>query len=326
MYFCLMIIITGAAGFIGSCLVSKLNSLGKENLILVDDFSSSEKNKNLLNKSYIEKINRYEFFIWFSKNVHFIKEVYHIGARTDTTEQNIDILNELNLEYSKKIWNLCATHIIPLIYASSAATYGSGQFGFDDNHKNISRLKPLNAYGRSKNEFDKWVLAQDKKPPFWAGFKFFNVYGPNEFHKGRMASVIFHAFSQIKKTGKMNLFKSHKSEFNHGEQLRDFIYVKDLIEVLYLMMNNKQKSGIYNLGTGQSRTFLDLVNATFSAMKFKSKISFIDIPLDIRTNYQYYTEAKMQKLNNLGIMQKFTSLEDGIEDYVKNYLLKESYF
>ena len=321
-----MIIITGAAGFIGSCLVSKLNSLGKIDLILVDDFSNAEKNKNLVNKSYIEKINRYEFFNWFSKNVHFIKEVYHIGARTDTTEQNIDILNELNLEYSKKIWNLCATHIIPLIYASSAATYGSGQFGFDDNHKNISRLKPLNAYGRSKNEFDKWVLAQDKKPPFWAGFKFFNVYGPNEFHKGRMASVIFHAFSQIKKTGKMNLFKSHKSEFNHGEQLRDFIYVKDLIEVLYLMMNNKQKSGIYNLGTGQSRTFLDLVNATFSAMKFKSKISFIDIPLDIRTNYQYYTEAKMQKLNNLGMMHKFTSLEDGVEDYVKNYLLKESYF
>ena len=326
MYFCLMIIITGAAGFIGSCLVSKLNSLGKENLILVDDFSSSEKNKNLLNKSYIEKINRYEFFIWFSKNVHFIKEVYHIGARTDTTEQNVDILNELNLEYSKKIWNSCTINKIPLIYASSAATYGIGQFGFDDNHKNICRLKPLNAYGRSKNEFDKWILVQDKKPPFWAGFKFFNVYGPNEFHKGRMASVIFHAFSQIKQTGKMNLFKSHKSEYNNGEQLRDFIYVKDLIEALYLMMNNKEKSGIYNLGTGQSRTFLELVNATFSAMNFKSQISYIDIPLDIRTNYQYYTEAKMQKLNNLGIMQKFTSLEDGIEDYVKNYLLKESYF
>lgn len=326
MYFCLMIIITGAAGFIGSCLVSKLNSLGKKNLILVDDFSSSEKNKNLLNKSYVAKINRYEFFNWFSKNERFIKEVYHIGARTDTTEQNFDILNDLNIEYSKKIWHLCTAHKIPLIYASSAATYGIGQFGFDDNHQNINRLKPLNAYGKSKNEFDKWVLAQDKKPPFWAGFKFFNVYGPNEFHKGRMASVIFHAFSQIKHTGKMNLFKSHKSEFNHGEQLRDFIYVKDLIEVLHLMMNNKEKSGIYNLGTGQSRTFLDLVNATFRAMNFKSQISYIDIPLDIRTNYQYYTEAKMQKLNNLGMMQKFTSLEDGVEDYVKNYLLKETYF
>ena len=321
-----MIVITGALGFIGSCLVSKLNSLKKKDLVLVDDFSNIKKNNNLLNKKYKVKINRDEFFKWFKKNSLCVKEVYHIGARTDTAEVNENIFDELNLNYSKKLWTICSENSIPFIYASSAATYGLGEFGFDDQHSKIKNLVPLNAYGRSKNEFDKWVLAQNIQPPFWAGFKFFNVYGPNEFHKGRMASVVFHTVAQIKKTGSMKLFKSHNSRFRNGEQLRDFIYVKDLIDVLALMMSNRPSNGIYNLGTGEARTFIDLAEATFKAMNYASNISFINIPSDIRHTYQYYTQADMKKINDFKFIKNFRSLEDGVNDYVKNYLLTEQYF
>jgi ADP-L-glycero-D-manno-heptose 6-epimerase len=321
-----MIVITGALGFIGSCLVSKLNSLGEKDLVLVDDFSNIKKSNNLLNKKYKVQINRDEFFKWFKKNFLDVKEVYHIGARTDTAEVNENIFNELNLNYSKKLWIICSENSIPFIYASSAATYGLGEFGFDDQHSKIKNLVPLNAYGRSKNEFDKWVLTQNIQPPFWAGFKFFNVYGPNEFHKGRMASVVFHAVAQIKKTGSIKLFKSHNSRFKNGEQLRDFIYVKDLIDVLVLVMSNRPSNGIYNLGTGEARTFIDLAEATFKAMNYASNISFINIPSDIRHTYQYYTQADMKKINDFEFIKNFRSLEDGVSDYVKNHLLTEQYF
>jgi|TARA_B100001971_G_C18255448_1_gene581695 ADP-L-glycero-D-manno-heptose 6-epimerase len=320
-----MIVITGAAGFIGSVLVARLNSDGYKNLILVDDFNKISKNKNLDQKYYIKKIHRDDFFQWFDDYFFNVDFVFHIGARTDTTEFNSEIFNILNLEYSKQIWQRCSNHKIPLIYASSAATYGLGELGYIDDHKIVDKLKPLNPYGESKNDFDKWVLKQKKQPPFWAGLKFFNVYGPNEYHKDRMASVIFHALGQILKTKKVKLFKSHNSKFKDGEQLRDFIYVKDVIDVMLFLKNNKIESGIYNLGTGIARTFIDLTNAIFAALQMEPNIEFIDTPEDIRDKYQYFTEANMEKLKGIGYNNTFTSLETGVNDYVTNYLVNNIY-
>ena len=316
------IIITGVAGFVGSCLAKKLHDLGYNRLIGVDDFSVEEKSQNTVTKPYIDKINRQDFFSWFDENNTDIEFIIHIGARTDTTETNWELLNELNLSYSQRIWDRCVSYKIPLIYASSAATYGGGEYGYDDNHDIIEKLQPLNLYGVSKNEFDKWVLNKDTTPPFWAGLKFFNVYGPNEYHKKRMASVIFHSFNQIVTEGKVKLFRSHKPDFKDGEQSRDFIYVKDLVEYIAFLLENQPKSGIYNLGTGQARSFLDLVKAVFKAMNKEENIEFVDTPIDIRDKYQYFTEANMDKSRKIGYDKPFTSLEDGVYDYVTNYLLK----
>lgn len=319
------IIITGAAGFIGSCLVSFLNDQGYENLILVDEFENEEKELNLLHKKYTVRVERENFFEWIGKEKPTVDFVFHLGARTDTTEFNYAIHQHLNVDYSKKMWNYCTINNIPLVYASSAATYGDGQLGYNDDHSIVETLKPLNPYGISKNEFDKWVLHQEDHPPFWAGLKFFNVYGPNEYHKKRMASVIFHSFNQIKKDGLVKLFRSHKEGFKDGEQLRDFIYVKDILKVCYWMMNDKLPSAIYNLGTGKARSFTDLVKATYTALDIPSKIEFIDMPEDIRDKYQYFTEANMKKLKDAGYTDDFYSLEEGVGDYVKNYLSKNSF-
>lgn len=319
------IIITGAAGFIGSCLVSFLNDQGYENLILVDEFENEEKELNLLHKKYTVRVERENFFEWIGKEKPTVDFVFHLGARTDTTEFNYAIHQHLNVDYSKKMWNYCTINNIPLVYASSAATYGDGQLGYNDDHSIVETLKPLNPYGISKNEFDKWVLHQEDHPPFWAGLKFFNVYGPNEYHKKRMASVIFHSFNQIKKDGLVKLFRSHKEGFKDGEQLRDFIYVKDILKVCYWMMNDKLPSAIYNLGTGKARSFTDLVKATYAALDIPSKIEFIDMPEDIRDKYQYFTEANMKKLKDAGYTDDFYSLEEGVGDYVKNYLSKNSF-
>lgn len=320
-----MIIITGAAGFIGSCLTAKLNTEGYNDLVLVDDFSHEEKNENIAGKIFSQKVHRDEFPDWLSKNHQLVQFIFHIGARTDTTEFDVEIFNRLNLNYSKTVWNLCVEYGLPLVYASSAATYGAGENGYDDDEQKIKLLKPLNPYGDSKNNFDLWALSQEKKPWFWAGLKFFNVYGPNEYHKGRMASVIFHAFHQIRSAGKVKLFRSHHPGYEDGKQLRDFIYVKDVTEVCYFLMHHRKNSGIYNLGTGHARTFLDLANATFKALGLPPSIEFIDIPEDIRDKYQYFTEAKMDKLRKAGFAAPFHSLEEGIADYVTQYLVSGKY-
>jgi ADP-L-glycero-D-manno-heptose 6-epimerase len=321
-----MIIVTGAAGFIGSCLVSRLNEAGHENIVVVDDFSKTEKDQNLDGKAITAKVGRDGFIKWLEDFGEEVDFVYHIGARTDTTEFDVEIFNELNLNYTKDIWKLCVKYKIPLVYASSAATYGLGEHGYKDDHGVIPKLKPLNPYGDSKNDFDIWALEQTEFPPFWAGLKFFNVYGPNEFHKGRMASVIFHAFGQIGKTQGMKLFRSHNPEYTDGGQLRDFVYVKDVVEVCQYLMDSSPESGIYNLGSGTARTFLDLTKNTFKAMGVEENISFIDTPEDIRDKYQYYTEADMAKLVDSGYDKGFRTLEEGVEDYVKNHLIPNKYY
>ncbi len=320
------IVITGAAGFIGSCMVEYLNQQGYENLVLVDEFGRTDKVHNLEGKKFMEQVDRDTFFDWLEDTKPGIDFIFHLGARTDTTEFDYAVHERLNYEYSQDIWNCCIVHNIPLVYASSAATYGSGELGYSDDHALVEKLQPLNPYGISKNEFDKWALRQHSTPPFWAGLKFFNVYGPNEYHKGRMASVIFHSFNQIQKNGFVNLFKSHKPAYQDGEQLRDFIYVKDIVKVCYWLMENKPSAAIYNLGTGKARTFYDLATATFHGAGKPVDIRFIDMPEDIREKYQYFTEADMTRLRNSGYTEPFYSLEDGVTDYVKNYLLTGKYY
>ena len=327
------IIITGAAGFIGSCMVQYFNEQGLENLILVDKFTHAQKEKNWKHKKYKYLVDRELLLEWIDENKPNIEFVIHLGARTDTTEFDYNIHKELNEEYSQYVWNYCTGNNIPLIYASSAATYGNGELGYADDDSMLGDLRPLNPYGVSKNEFDKWAVQQYNAPPLWAGLKFFNVYGPNEYHKERMASVIFHACKQIELHGCVKLFKSYKEEFKHGEQLRDFIYVKDIVKVVWwifsAMKNNKwtsAKNGIYNLGTGKARTFNDLVHATFNALDKQPEITYIDMPSDLVNTYQYFTEASMLKLKHAGYEESFTSLEEGVNDYVRNYLSKKEYY
>ncbi|MEO8766036.1 MAG: ADP-glyceromanno-heptose 6-epimerase [Ginsengibacter sp.] len=327
------IVVTGAAGFIGSCLVGDLNNAGYENLILVDDFSHADKEPNLEGRKYAIKIEREVFFEWLDVQKPVIAFIFHIGARTDTTEFDYSIHEHLNVEYSKKIWEYCVRDHIPLVYASSAATYGTGELGYKDSEEIIDHLQPLNPYGVSKNEFDKWALQQKgNSPPKWAGLKFFNVYGPNEYHKGRMASVIFHSFNQITENGFVKLFRSHKKEFKDGEQLRDFIYVKDVLKICMWFLECFQvksmhvKEGIYNVGTGVARSFNDLVKATFKGIDRGPDIRYIDMPQDIRDTYQYYTQADMQKIRAAGYHEKMFSLEAGVDDYVRLYLSQKKYY
>jgi ADP-L-glycero-D-manno-heptose 6-epimerase len=326
------IVVTGAAGFIGSCMVQSLNEKGFENLLLVDDFGIESKRKNWEGKNYLEVLERHSFFEWLELHKPKIDLIIHLGARTDTTEFNYAIHEALNVAYSKTIWNYAVAHQIPLIYASSAATYGAGELGYNDDHAVVEKLKPLNPYGISKNEFDKWALQQSDAPASWTGLKFFNVYGPNEYHKGRMASVIWHSVNQIKNNGMVKLFRSHRPDFKDGEQLRDFIYVKDLLKVIdwmaEAMLTNTWKNsnnGLYNLGTGKARSFYDLALASFKGLDIAPNIEFIDMPLDLRETYQYFTEANMQKLRNAGYSHHFYTLEEGVDDYVRNYLRTLNY-
>ena len=332
------IIVTGAAGFIGSYMVSYLNRKGYYNIIIVDEFSDLEKKSNYRSKRFVDFVERERFIEWIYHEPFKIDFVFHLGARTDTTEFDYSIHEKWNVEYSKKVWQYCTEKGVPLIYASSAATYGNGELGYKDDHDIVGQLKPLNPYGVSKNEFDKWALEQGDQPPFWAGLKFFNVYGPNEYHKGRMASVMFHSYSQIKETGKVKLFRSHKPEYKDGEQLRDFIHVDDVAAIMFWMMEvisrqlaiasgqSRLTNGIYNVGTGQARTFKDLVTAIFNSLNLKPEIEFIDTPEDIREKYQYFTEADMNKLRTAGYDKTFLTLEQGIGSYVKDFLLPHKYY
>ena len=321
-----MIVVTGAAGFIGSCLVAKLNEERFTDLVLVDDFSAEQKKNNLTGKRYTCQVDRDVFPSWISENHRFIEFIFHIGARTDTAEQDVELFNRLNLNYTKSLWKLCVKYGLPLVYASSAATYGSGEMGYKDDQNLLSRLVPLNPYGDSKNDFDNWAVLQEEKPYFWAGLKFFNVYGPNEYHKGRMASVIYHTFSQVKEKGIMNLFRSHNPAYEDGCQLRDFVYVKDVTSVCCFFLRHRKDPGIYNLGSGKARTFMDLAVNTFAAIGKKPQIAFIDTPEDIRDKYQYFTEADMNKLLSIGYDIPFHSLEEGVKDYVTSYLNEGKYY
>ena len=336
-----VILVTGAAGFIGSCMVGYLNRKGFHNIIIVDEFDEEDKKLNYEDKKIIARIERDELFDWLKDHPMKIDFIFHLGARTDTTEFDYSILERLNVDYSEKIWNYCIENNIPLVYASSAATYGDGELGYKDDHELPYKLNPLNPYGKSKNEFDKWALkrshepgvgSKKSEPPIWYGLKFFNVYGPNEYHKARMASVIFHSFNQIKSTGKVKLFRSHKPEYKDGEQLRDFVYVKDVVDICFWLMDKSTEPGeapapgLYNLGTGKARTFQDLVNAIFKTLGKEPVIEFIDTPIDIRDKYQYFTEADMNKLRTAGYKEDFYSLEEGVETYVRNFLIDKKYY
>ena len=321
-----MIIITGAAGFIGSVVAGFLNQQGHDDLILVDDFSKEIKRRNYEGKQFVSLLNRDLLFDWIINNYKNIDFIIHLGARTDTTDCDYSVFQQLNVDYTIDLWNLCVRYQIPLVYASSAATYGAGELGYIDSHEIVNDLKPLNPYGRSKNEIDKYILQQVEQPPFWAGLKFFNVYGPNEYHKGKMASVILHAFHQIKETGGMKLFRSHRPDFEDGQQLRDFVYVKDVAKVILWLMEKRPANGLYNVGTGKARSFFDLADNTFKAMGMETRIQYIDMPIEIRDKYQYFTEANMAKLRDAGYREVFSFLEEGIQDYVGNYLSSHRYF
>ncbi len=318
-----MIVVTGAAGFIGSFLVGKLNRQGFNNLVLVDTYDDPLKEGNLKEKKYLELVEREDFFTWFKNNSNQIEIVFHLGARTDTIGEEVEIYQELNLKYSQKLWQICSLNNIPFIYASSAATYGNGKFGFSDEHESLRQLKPLNLYAWSKHDFDVWALKQKQTPPFWSGLKFFNVYGPNEYHKGSMASVVLHAYQEILNKGEMKLFKSHRDDIKDGEQKRDFVHVDDIAEVMFFFWESQKNSGIYNVGTGKARSYLDLTRAVFDSMNKNPEIQFVDTPMSIRGRYQYFTEADIQKLREIGYSKPFIDLEDGVRDYVSNYLAKQ---
>lgn len=313
------IVITGADGFIASNLAKRLNNLGYDNLILVDALRQHSKNHNLDHVICADAIERDHFIDWLEKHNTEVDFVFHLGARTDTAEFDFTVLENLNLNYSKQLWQLCTKHQIPFLYASSAATYGLGENSFSDEHSLIKKLKPLNPYGLSKQLFDLFVLEQKETPPFWCGLKFFNVYGPCETYKGRMASVVLHACQQIKKSGKVKLFKSHHPDFKDGEQLRDFIYVDDVVDVCLFFFEkaNSTLSGIYNTGTGTARSFYDLVKAIFASLNLPIRVEFIDTPMDIREKYQYFTQAQLDKLLTSGFSKKFLSIEEGVDKYVR---------
>src|SRR5690554_4175970 len=324
-----MIIVTGAAGFIGSCIVKKLNDEGIHNIICVDRFRDGGKWLNLRGLKFYEFVHADEFVEPDILNSVFdegVSAVYHMGACSSTTETNMDFLWKNNVEYSQILFRYCSNYDTPICYASSAATYGAGEFGYDDDERTLPQLAPLNPYGYSKQAFDEWVLKQAQKPEHWFGVKFFNVYGPHEYHKGGMRSVVHQAFGQIQDSGKVKLFKSYKEGFADGEQLRDFVYVKDVVEAMYRLMTEEHQgeSGIYNLGTGKARSFKDLVNATFAAMSVESNIEYIDMPEKLRGQYQYFTEANMDKLAKALPDFQFKTLEEGVRDYVQGHLMQES--
>ncbi|TSC67923.1 MAG: ADP-glyceromanno-heptose 6-epimerase [Parcubacteria group bacterium Gr01-1014_72] len=321
-----MIVITGAGGFIGSCLAAELLRAGHRDLVFVDNFFAPHADKNLEGKVCRERIDVFAFPEWLERNGAQVSFIFHFGANANTAEFDKSIFEKMNVSYTKRLFELATRFEIPLMYASSAATYGAGEHGYSDDHSLIPKLRPLNPYGQSKQDIDVWVLAQKETPPFFVGLKPFNVYGPNEYHKGRMASVVLHSFNQIREAGKVKLFRSYRPDCPDGGQKRDFIYVKDLTRVCRFFMDERPPSGIYNVGTGAARTFLDLAHAVFAALGKRPSIEFTNIPTDIRERYQYFTEAKIEKLRAADYTVAFTTLEDGIREYVAEYLVRGTYY
>lgn len=334
-----MIIVTGAAGMIGSAFVWKLNEMGEKDILIVDKLRTEDKWLNIRKREYADWMDRDNLKEWLADedNARQIKAVVHMGACSATTEKDGDFLMDNNYGYSKFLWDFCCKWQIKFIYASSAATYGMGELGYDDDvsPEELKKLMPLNKYGYSKKIFDDWVFKQINpeqywtSPKQWNGLKFFNVYGPQEYHKGRMASMVFHTFHQYKENGFVKLFKSHKEGFKDGEQLRDFVYLKDVVDIMYFMLTNDVKSGIFNIGTGKARSFMDLAMATMKAasgnpnLKKEDVVELVPMPEDLRGKYQYFTEAKVNKLKEIGYTKKMHTLEEGVKDYVENYLAKE---
>jgi ADP-L-glycero-D-manno-heptose-6-epimerase len=314
------IIVTGGAGFIGSCIVRTLNDMGIADIIIVDNINTTEKWLNIRNKTFSDYIHKGELTQKLD-SFEGITHVIHMGACSSTVERDFDYLYKNNYEYSKTLWKYCADKKISFIYASSAATYGDGEEGFDDK-TDIRRLNPLNRYGYSKQLFDLWVEMQYTFPAQYAGLKFFNVYGPNEYAKGSMASMVFHGFNQIRETGKIKLYKSYLDSYADGDQCRDFIYVKDLCKVVKFLIENPHINGLYNLGTGRAESFNTLAIDIFYSLDLSPKIEYIDMPDILKSKYQYYTKAEVSKLKKAGYEKEFYSLNAGIRDYVQNYLSK----
>lgn len=313
-----MIIVTGGAGFIGSYLVSYLNEQGIYDIIIVDEFGTSERWNNLLGLKFKDFIHKDDFAERIKRDSlpHSVTSIIHLGACSSTTEKNVDYLYRNNFLYTKAIAQFTLNRGIQFIYASSAATYGDGSLGYEDDHGKVNTLKPLNAYGFSKQLFDLWVV-QNELTDRMVGLKFFNVYGPHETYKEEMRSVVIKSFHQIKNQGYVSLFKSYRDDYKDGEQKRDFFYVRDGAKIMHWFLKNPSVSGIYNLGSGVSRTWKDLAKSVFSAMNVKEDIRFIEMPENLRNQYQYFTEAPIQKLVKAGYSEPMTSLEDGVREYVE---------
>jgi len=321
-----MIILTGGGGMIGSMIAWHLNTqMNFDDFVIVDDLINEQQENNFKKRKFIEYIAKddLEKYLNDKKNV---SAVIHMGAISATTESNFNRLLQSNIRFSQALWHWCAENKVPFIYASSAATYGDGSVGYDDNESELDKLSPLNAYGYSKHFFDRWVQLELSKnqptPPQWCGLKFFNVYGPNEYHKGRMASVVFHSFNQFKETNQIKLFKSEHPSYADGMQVRDFIYVKDAIKIIIFFLNNNNFSGLYNAGTGNAETFKALAEAVLINTKGQpNDIKYIEMPNDLKGKYQYYTQATMNKINSIGFNDNFMNLKEGVTDYLESYLL-----
>lgn len=317
-----MIIVTGGAGFIGSCVVRSLNDAGIKDIVIVDNIASTDKWMNMRNKSYIKYVHK-SAFLEELPTYENVEAIIHMGAQSSTTERDFDYLWNNNFEYTKALWNYCAEKGISFIYASSAATYGDGELGFDDK-MDIDQLLPLNGYGYSKQLFDQWVKHQAKVfPAQHVGLKFFNVYGPNEYFKGSMASMIFHGYKQIQEKGEIRLFKSCNPDYEDGGQLRDFVYVKDICSVILWLLEHKEVNGLFNVGTGKAQSFRELAEATFHALGLEPNIVYIDMPEHLKKKYQYYTQANMTSLREVGYTAPFMDLESGAKDYVLEHLHKD---
>jgi len=323
-----MIILTGGAGMIGSMIAWHLNTiLNEDQFVIVDEIQEKEQEQNISKRKFVDYIEKKDF-AKFLKSANKVSAVIHMGAISATTETNFNNLLNYNIRFSQMLWNFCANKNVPFIYASSAATYGDGESGYTDNESTLSQLSPLNPYGYSKHFFDRWIQNEIKTkkliPPQWCGLKFFNVYGPNEYHKNRMASVVLHAFEQFKQSGQIKLFKSHRPDYDDGMQLRDFIYVKDAVNFVMFFLKNNNISGLYNVGTGHTGSFKELAESVIHNVKGKnSDIKYIDMPNDLRNKYQYYTQANLDKIESLGFDLKLNTLKEGVTDYVQNYLLQK---